>query len=957
MIDRARRSRSGATQLTGPDSRAPELDCGHGRCNDGHGSLDGAEPEGAGRAPAGPGAKVTDPDGYGLIEGADTPWVDPPSEHRRSGQTGTSRRRREVPLRPGRLSVAIVGTVVLALTALAGCLTPGSTTCVDGTVCPPNTQCDTANHRCVTGAEEMACAGHSGGDACTLSGAPGTCRGGACIPHFCGDGVRNDTESCDGTDLGGETCASLGFYGQTTGLACTPSCIFETSGCEGFCGDGMVNGQESCDGAPPEGKTCLDFGFDRGLLGCTALCGPDFSGCDSVGWKGDPSHTGQFLSSVWGSAANDVFAVGGGGAIVHWDGSSWSSAGSVTTNDLYGVWGASTTDVFAVGQAGTILHGDGSSWSPMKAATTNDFHAVWGSGPKDVYAVGLSTAEHWDGETWREIGEQETVDPLLSVAGGLGASLDQSLNGVWGSSSRDVYIVGDSLLAHWDGFSWTTLATGDPPSYTAGHLAVWGSGPNDVYVVGPNIDHWDGATWSEVASPVSDAGGSLPILAVWGSGPDNVFTLGDTKDALGAPALRIDRWNGDSWSQAGLIHYSGQLGREVDSVGFGTSGQPRAGLWGAWPDAIFAAGPSSTVFQNHGTAFMSQTLAGSVDVVVAISGDAAGDVFAVGLRADPNNTYRQDPVLMRWNQNTWEVVQVGTIDFVSAMWVGGPHEVITNVGGFSQWNGSAFLQMPPDPPPSIYVNDIWGSGPEDIYAVGESTPNLPMVHWDGTTWAPVTPDFSWQPGTTLSGVWGSSAGDVFAVGTQGIVMHFDGTKWSLMDKVSEADLSAVWGTAMDDVYAVGAGGTILHFDGSGWSVLAAGTTEDLLTVGGSGPGDVFAASSTTLFHARTGAWEHIQLPSDIEGMWVTPARIFLLGASDQVPAILTLDRYTVTCQSPERDCSDGWDNDCNGLVDAADPSCAGKVVEQCANLVDDNHNGLVDCADPECMNFPTCKNR
>ena len=835
-----------------------------------------------------------------------------------------------------------LGTAVLALTALAGCLTPGSTTCADGTVCPQDTRCDTAYHRCITIAEEMVCAGHSDGDACMLSRAPGTCRGGACIPHFCGDGVRTETESCDGADLGNNTCRSLGFQGQTTGLACSSDCTFDTSGCTGFCGDRMVNGHESCDGKPPPGKTCLDFGFDRGLLGCTALCGPDFSGCDSIGWKGDPSQTDRSLSSVWGDGANNVFAVGGAGTIVQWDGSSWSSTASGThRNDLYGIWGADANHLFAVGQAGTILRGDGISWSPMLAATTHDFYAVWGSSQADVYAVGVSTAEHWDGQTWSEI-EQLKADP---------SSVDERLNGVWGSSAQDVYVVGDSLLAHWNGGTWTRLADGDAPPENAGHLAIWGSGPKDIFVVGSNIDHWDGATWSEVTSPVSYAGDSLPVLAVWGSGPDNVFTMGDTKDELDAPALRIDRWDGASWSESALIHYSGQLA---------SSGQPRAGLWGARPDAMFAVGPPNAALQNHGTAFMSQALSESVDDVVAISGDAAGNLFAVGLKADQNLTYLQDPVLLRWNQEGWEVVEVGPIDFVSAMWVGGPEDVITNVGGFSQWNGngSAFVPMQAEPLPSFSAKGMWGSGPNDIYAVGEGTPGLPIAHWNGQRWSQSTAGFDWQPGTaTVDGVSGSGARDVFAVGTKGTVMHSDGVQWSLMDKVSDVDLSAVWAAAPGDVYAVGAGGTMLHFDGTQWHTLASGTTEDLLAVTGSGPGDVFAASATTLFHARSGTWEHIRLPSRIKGMWVTPTRIFLAGASDETAAILWLDRYAVTCQAPEQDCTDGWDNDCDGLADAADPDCAGTVAEQCANLVDDNDDGFVDCADPDCASFPACKGR
>lgn len=60
----------------------------------------------------------------------------------------------------------------------------------------------------------------------------------------CGDGVRNDcmapsgfgfcpfvtrTEPCDGSDLGGQTCKSLGY--NSGELACTTTCAFDMSGC------------------------------------------------------------------------------------------------------------------------------------------------------------------------------------------------------------------------------------------------------------------------------------------------------------------------------------------------------------------------------------------------------------------------------------------------------------------------------------------------------------------------------------------------------------------------------------------------------------------------------------------------------------------------------------------------------------------------------------------------------
>ncbi len=47
----------------------------------------------------------------------------------------------------------------------------------------------------------------------------------------CGNGVREGSEACDGADLGGATCASLGLGSGT--LACTGQCAYNTSGCSG----------------------------------------------------------------------------------------------------------------------------------------------------------------------------------------------------------------------------------------------------------------------------------------------------------------------------------------------------------------------------------------------------------------------------------------------------------------------------------------------------------------------------------------------------------------------------------------------------------------------------------------------------------------------------------------------------------------------------------------------------
>lgn len=99
---------------------------------------------------------------------------------------------------------------------------------------------------------------------------------GVMLPSLCGDGVVSQGEDCDGTALGGKTCASIGFAKGT--LRCT-QCHLDTSKCS-FCGNGAINGSEECDGADVGGRTCTALGFTGGTLGCTARCRLSTATCD-----------------------------------------------------------------------------------------------------------------------------------------------------------------------------------------------------------------------------------------------------------------------------------------------------------------------------------------------------------------------------------------------------------------------------------------------------------------------------------------------------------------------------------------------------------------------------------------------------------------------------------------------------------------------------------------------------
>jgi cysteine-rich repeat protein len=101
-----------------------------------------------------------------------------------------------------------------------------------------------------------------------------------CLPEtvaVCGDGIAEQDESCDATDLDDATCTTLGHDGGT--LFCGPDCTYDETACTD-CGNGIIEGSEECDGTNLGTITCGELpGQDGGMLGCTDNCTFDVSGC------------------------------------------------------------------------------------------------------------------------------------------------------------------------------------------------------------------------------------------------------------------------------------------------------------------------------------------------------------------------------------------------------------------------------------------------------------------------------------------------------------------------------------------------------------------------------------------------------------------------------------------------------------------------------------------------------
>jgi hypothetical protein len=150
----------------------------------------------------------------------------------------------------------------------------GGDVCGDGVV-GPTESCDGSN---LAGETCMSQGFTSGTLGCAID-----CNDfdvGNCTISSCGNGVVDMGELCDGPELSGQTCDSIGFAGGQ--LGCNPNCLsFNTSGCvEAACGNGVLEQGETCDGNALNGQTCVSQGFSGGSLLCNGSCtGYNTAGC------------------------------------------------------------------------------------------------------------------------------------------------------------------------------------------------------------------------------------------------------------------------------------------------------------------------------------------------------------------------------------------------------------------------------------------------------------------------------------------------------------------------------------------------------------------------------------------------------------------------------------------------------------------------------------------------------
>jgi hypothetical protein len=207
---------------------------------------------------------------------------------------------------------------------------------------------------------------------------------------------------------------------------------------------------------------------------------------DGAGWSAvsdatRPVAATDSYNGVWGSGS-DVWVVGDNTILHCRPTPSCTNESSGGTGALNGVWGTSPANVFAVGAGGRIARYNGTSWTQMTSPGNATLYRVAGSGPNDVWAIGDSALFHFDGTQWTNAANAAAGGDLRSLLQRAGSAPGiPNTAGIWVRNAREVYITTPyGAVGRYDGTQWFEVLSG---GFTHRIMGISGSAGGCVLAV------------------------------------------------------------------------------------------------------------------------------------------------------------------------------------------------------------------------------------------------------------------------------------------------------------------------------------------------------------------------------------------------------------------------------------------------------------------------------------------
>jgi hypothetical protein len=204
---------------------------------------------------------------------------------------------------------------------------------------------------------------------------------------------------------------------------------------------------------------------------------------------------------------------------------------------------------------------------------------------------------------------------------------------------------------------------------------------------------------------------------------------------------------------------------------------------------------------------------------------------------DTSNVLQTETLSTTSHDIEWEVDTLGTPgNFLRDVW-GLDENNVWAVGGLNlseggtvmiKWDGNKWEGTPL---PNGNFNGIYGFSDTEIWCAGVRANQAYIGNWNGSNWKDYDWNYFQSQGFTaypLNAIWGSSPEDIWAVGQRGTLVHWDGEKWEKVDLSLPEDFIFwdIHGTDSDDVYAAGNVENkefiLFHYDGMEWTKFLKG---------------------------------------------------------------------------------------------------------------------------------------
>jgi hypothetical protein len=200
--------------------------------------------------------------------------------------------------------------------------------------------------------------------------------------------------------------------------------------------------------------------------------------------------------SIYAFHENDIWV--GGSIPKHWDGDKWTFYGSKRGYQggfwIRKIWGTSSLDLYVVGDGGNIWHYNGANWQKLESGTTLDIEDIWGAtnsktGELEILAVASKRYDNQNRQILKISGTSVTTLPDTAIT--------TSITGVWFDAGRRYYVTGGDVFRKW------TINGPDPwkrdiwATYFFYKYKIRGTAINDIAIACDNGDilHYNGLTW------------------------------------------------------------------------------------------------------------------------------------------------------------------------------------------------------------------------------------------------------------------------------------------------------------------------------------------------------------------------------------------------------------------------------------------------------------------------------